>query len=183
MAKKAQGRKKAAQPTRFRVAQKSRRPKKAKQRQSLGTCFAMMPFSDPFDLYYETIYIPAIQTAGLDPIRADDLFRPSVIVSDLWNMIQSAKVLVAELTTKNANVFYELGLAHAIGKPVVLVSETMADVPFDLQQLRVLLYSKNDPGWGDKLQDAIASSIRESLQAPIEAVPNIFRKKVESQAP
>jgi len=104
-----------------------------------GKCFVMMPFKTPFDIYYTTIFKPAIKAANLEPIRADDLFRPSVIVSDLWNMVQNAHVLLAELTTKNANVFYELGLAHAIGKPVVLVSETMDDVPFDLQQLRVIL--------------------------------------------
>ena len=121
--------------------------------------------------------------ANLDPVRADDLFRPSVIVSDLWQMIQQAKILLAELTTKNANVFYELGLAHAIGKPIILVSETMDDVPFDLQQLRVLLYDKNDPNWGDKLSHAITKAITETIDNPIEAVPSIFRKTVPSQAP
>lgn len=143
----------------------------------------MMPFSDPFDVYYDRLYRPAIEDAGLQPVRADDLFRPSVIVSDLWNMVQEANVLLAELTTKNANVFYELGLAHAIGKPVILVSETMNDVPFDLQQLRVLMYNKDDPAWGDKLGADITAALRETLAEPVEAVPNIFRKIVESQAP
>ncbi|GAI30350.1 unnamed protein product [marine sediment metagenome] len=121
--------------------------------------------------------------ANLKPVRADDLFRPSVIVADLWQMIQDCKVLVAELTTKNANVFYELGLAHAIGKPVILVSEKMDDVPFDLQQLRVLLYDKDDPAWGEKLSKSITNALKETLSEPIEAVPGIFRKKVKSQAP
>ncbi|MBN1490785.1 MAG: hypothetical protein JXA69_12780 [Phycisphaerae bacterium] len=150
---------------------------------SHGTCFVMMPFKDPFNIYYDAIFKPAINKANLDPVRADDLFRPSVIVSDLWQMIQRAKLLLAELTTKNANVFYELGLAHAIGKPVILVSETMDDVPFDLQQLRVLLYNKNDPVWGEKLSIAITNSIIETLGNPVEAVPSIFRKTVASQAP
>ncbi|MEK0371228.1 MAG: hypothetical protein QQN55_08765, partial [Nitrosopumilus sp.] len=119
----------------------------------------------------------------VEPIRADDLFRPSVIVSDLWDMIQRADILLAELTTKNPNVFYELGLAHAISKPVILVSETMDDVPFDLQQLRVILYDKNDPVWGEELGKNITASIKETLDSPIQAVPSIFRKKVKSQAP
>lgn len=151
--------------------------------ESLGTCFVMMPFKDPFGVYYQSIFKPAIIKANLDPFRADDLFRPSVIVSDLWQMIQKAKILLAELTTKNANVFYELGLAHAIGKPIVLVSETMEDVPFDLQQLRVLLYDKDDPAWGQKLSDSITKAINETIANPIEAVPSIFRKTVPSQAP
>ena len=155
----------------------------APKTESKGTCFVMMPFKDPFDVYYDAIFKPAVIKAKLDPVRADDLFRPSVIVSDLWQMIQDAKLLLAELTTKNANVFYELGLAHAIGKPVVLVSETMGDVPFDLQQLRILLYDKNDPAWGEKLSDGITKAIAETLKSPVEAVPSIFRKVVASQAP
>ncbi len=147
------------------------------------TCFVMMPFKSPFDVYYTSIYKPAIKNSKLVAVRADDLFRPSAIVSDLWQMIQDAKVILAELTTKNANVFYELGLSHAVGKPVILVSETMDDVPFDLQQLRVLLYDKDDPNWGDKLKADITSSINETLVSPVEAVPSIFRKKLKSQAP
>lgn len=174
------------------AAKKSATRKKTRKRsakdsvpkaESKGTCFVMMPFKDPFDVYYEAIFKPAIIRAKLDPVRADDLFRPSVIVSDLWQMIQDAKLLLAELTTKNANVFYELGLAHALGKPVVLVSETMDDVPFDLQQLRILLYDKDDPAWGDKLSAGITKAINETLKSPIEAVPSIFRKVVASQAP
>ena len=148
-----------------------------------GTCFVMMPFREPFETYYDGIFEPAIIKANLDPIRPVDLFRPSGIVSDLWQMIQDAKVLLAELTTKNANVFYELGLAHAIGKPVILVCESMDDVPFDLQQLRVLLYDKNNPTWGSKLTVQITSAITETLDSPIEAVPIVFRKIVASQAP
>lgn len=162
---------------------KKRRTKKKVAKKTKGECFVMMPFKSPFDVYYESIFKPAIRATELEPIRADDLFRPSVIVSDLWDMIQRAKVLLAELTTKNPNVFYELGLAHAIGKPVILVSETMDDVPFDLQQLRVILYDRIDPVWGEKLGKNITASINETLDSPIEAVPNIFRKKVKSQAP
>ena len=157
--------------------------KQPQAEQPKDSCFVLMPFSDPFNVYYNQLFRPAVERSGLKPVRADDLFRPSAIVSDLWGMIQEAKVLLAELTTKNANIFYELGLAHAIGKPVVLVSETMGDVPFDLQQLRVLLYDKNDPDWGPKLARNITSAIKETLAAPVEAVPNIFRKKVESQGP
>lgn len=151
--------------------------------QTQGTCFVMMPFKDPFGGYYDTVFKPAITKAKLAPVRADDLFRPGVIVSDLWQMIQEAKILLAELTTKNANVFYELGLAHAIGKPVILVCENLDDVPFDLQQLRILIYDKNNPEWGKELSEKITRAIAETLDKPIEAVPSVFRKKVPSQAP
>ena len=157
--------------------------KKAVEKEASDTCFVMMPFGDPFDLYYERVYRPAIEAAGLESVRADDLFRPSAIVADLWKMIQESTVLLAELTTKNATVFYELGLAHAIGKPVVLISETMADVPFDLQQLRVISYNQADPKWGDKLTGKVTAALTETLATPVEAVPMIFRTPVQSQGP
>jgi hypothetical protein len=69
---------------------------------------------------------------------------------------RSACSVVAELTTKNPNVFYELGLAHALEKPVVLVSSNEGDVPFDLKHIRVIYYDLTDPFWGQKLLDKIA---------------------------
>ena len=97
-------------------------------------------------------------------------------------MIQDATVLLAELTTTNANVFYELGVAHEKGKPVVLVSETMDSVPFDLRQLRVILYDKDDPSWGNKLRQSIERALVETLSSPIESVPAMFRKPVKSRS-
>ncbi len=148
-----------------------------------GTCFVMMPFRSPFELYYQEIIKPAIEAQGLRPVRGDSLFRPSPIMGDIWEMVQEAAILVAELTGKNPNVFYELGLAHALGKPVVMISETVDDVPFDLRALRVLIYGKDDPSWGRKLQEAIEASLEESQAEPVKAVPSMFRKIVASQAP
>lgn len=142
-----------------------------------------MPFKEPFDTYFSAIIKPAITSLRLVAQRGDSLFRPSPIMGDIWEMIQNTKVLLAELTGKNANVFYELGLAHAIGKPVVLLSETIDDVPFDLQPLRVILYDKDDPAWGLRLRSALGASLSETLADPTNAVPPMFRKKVKSQAP
>ena len=163
------------------VKKKTTRKKVAKK--PVGTCFVLMPFKEPFESYYSSIIEPAIKVARLDPQRGDSLFRPSPIMGDIWKMIQDTEVVVAELTTRSANVFYELGLAHAIGKPVVLLSETMEDVPFDLQPLRVILYHKTNPEWGKKLRSDIANALTETLREPVAAVPPMFRKKVKSQAP
>lgn len=81
------------------------------------TCFTIMPFGGWFDDYYESIYCPAIEAAGLKPCRADDLYRPSTIVTDIWSYTQTAKLVLADLSGKNPNVFYELGLAHALPSP------------------------------------------------------------------
>ncbi len=84
--------------------------------------------------------------------------------------IAHAKVLVAELTSRNPNVFYELGLAHALKKPVVLVSSNEADVPFDLQHIRVIYYDMSDPFWGNKLLEKVAENILSALRNPAEAI-------------
>ena len=91
-------------------------------------------------------------------------------MDQIWQGITSAKVLVAELTTKNPNVFYELGLAHALKKPVVLVSSNDKDVPFDLHHIRVIYYDVTDPFWGAKLLDKVAENILSAIQNPEEAV-------------
>jgi hypothetical protein len=133
-----------------------------------------MPFGGWFDRYYELIFKPAIEDARLTPKRADDLYRPGTIVNDIWSLTNSAKVLLADLTGRNPNVFYELGLAHALAKPVILVTESIEQVPFDLRSIRLLDYDKNDPGWGDRLRSRITKSILEVLEAPLEAVLPTF---------
>ena len=84
------------------------------------------------------------------------------------------KLILADLSGKNPNVFYELGLAHALAKPAILVVESMGDVPFDLRALRVLQYDKNDPNWGAILHDKIVRSIGEVLAEPAQSVPTAF---------
>ena len=135
------------------------------------TCFVMMPFASPLGDYYELIYEPAIKKAGLKPVRADDdIFGTGKIMDQVWSGITNAKVLVAELTSRNPNVFYELGLAHALQKPVVLVSSNEEDVPFDLHHIRVIYYDQNDPFWGQKLITKVAENILSAIKNPEEAV-------------
>ena len=135
------------------------------------SCFVMQPFAAPLGAYYEQIYKPAIEKAGLKPVRADaDIFGTGKIMDQVWIGISSAAVLVAELTSRNPNVFYELGLAHASKKPVVLVSSKEEDVPFDLQHIRVIYYDVTDPFWGKKLIEKVAENILSAINNPEEAV-------------
>ena len=88
----------------------------------------------------------------MQPVRADaEIFGTGKIIDQVWGGINAAKVLVAELTIRNTNVFYELGLAHALNKPVVLISSNEPDVPFDLQHIRVIYYDVTDPFWEPSL--------------------------------
>jgi hypothetical protein len=135
------------------------------------SCFVMMPFADPIGGYYKLVYEVAISKAGLRPVRADDeIFATGKIIDQVWEGITKARVLVAELTGRNPNVFYELGLAHALNKPVVLVSSNQTDVPFDLKHIRVIYYDMSDPFWGDKLISKVAENIVSALKNPGEAL-------------
>jgi nucleoside 2-deoxyribosyltransferase len=131
----------------------------------------MQPFAAPLGEYYDKIHKPAIEKAGLRPVRADaEIFATGKIMDQVWHGINAAKVLVAELTMRNPNVFYELGLAHALKKPVVLVSAKEEDVPFDLQHIRVIYYDVTDPFWGNKLIEKVAENILSAIQNPEEAI-------------
>ena len=135
------------------------------------TCFVMQPFVPPHGDYYEKIFKPAIEKTKLQPVRADaEIFGTGKIIDQVWRGINAAKVLVAELSTRNPNVFYELGLAHALNKPVVLVSSNEADVPFDLHHIRVIYYDVTDPFWGAKLIEKVAENILSALTNPEEAI-------------
>ena len=137
-------------------------------------CFVIMPFGGYFDSYYSNIYRPAIEAVGLRAKRADDLCRPSTIVQDIWTYTKEAKLVLADLTDKNPNVFYELGLAHALAKPAILITNSMADVPFDLRALRVIEYDKKYPNWGQSLKEKIENSIKETIESPISSVLPAF---------
>jgi hypothetical protein len=135
------------------------------------SCFVLMPFGAPVGDYYAQIYEPAIKKAGMRPVRPDaDIFGTGKIIDQIWEGINASKVLVAELTSRNPNVFYELGLAHALDKPVVLISSNEDDVPFDLKHIRVIYYNVSDPFWGQKLIEKVAENILSALSNPEEAV-------------
>lgn len=87
------------------------------------------------------------------------------------------------MTDRNPNVFYELGLAHAISKPVILISKSIDDVPFDLRSIRVLVYDKDHPDWGNKLRLSLTKAIKEVLQNPTSAIPTTFKVAVKPVVP
>jgi hypothetical protein len=150
--------------------------KKEDARQFLDTCFMMMPFGHWNDIYYKEIYAPAIKDAGFEPIRGDGIFTSGSVVEQIWDEIVKAKVLLADLTGKNPNVFYELGLSHAISKPVVFTAGIIDDVPFDLRHLRVIIYDVRDPAWSTKLKGSITAYLKSAKSEPQKSIPQPFRK-------
>lgn len=163
------------------TATKKKQTKKKAPATPPKNCFVIMPFGGWEDDYYTRIYLAAIESAGLKPHRADDLFRPSTIINDIWEFTKNADIILAVLTGRNPNVLYELGLAHAIGKPAILVTETMDDVPFDLRSLRIIEYDKNVPDWGDALKNSIEQSIKEVVKSPLKSVLPTFLEIDETQ--
>jgi len=122
-------------------------------------CFVLMPFDKTFRRVYKEAIKPAVRKVGLKCRRADDIFGVRPIVQDIWEHINRAKVVVADLTDRNPNVFYEVGLSHALAKRVVLLAQKPQDVPFDIKHIRYVLY-KNDTSGRGKLLKALSKTIR-----------------------
>jgi hypothetical protein len=101
-----------------------------------------------------------------EPVRADELFSTGSVMEQIWEQISKARVLRADLTDTNPNVFYELDLAHAARKPVVFTSANIEDVPFDLRHLRVIVYEFREPDWSIKLTKFITEYLRNTIKDP-----------------
>ena len=153
--------------------------KEPRSREFLDTCFVMMPFGAWFDRYYQEIYVPAIKDAGFEPVRADELFTTGSVVEQIWEQIEKAKLLLADLSGKNPNVFYELGLAHAAKQPVIFTAAQVDDVPFDLRHLRVIIYDVREPEWASMLRKSVSDYLRNAAKEPEKSIPHPFRRMVE----
>lgn len=108
----------------------------------------MMPFSAEFNPVYTALQ-QAVTAIGLSCIRADDIWEHHAVIQDVVNIIARAKVVICDCSGKNPNVFYEAGIAHAIGKEVILITQSEQDIPFDLRHLRYIRYLPNGEGLGN----------------------------------
>lgn len=119
---------------------------------------AMMPMSRDFSGTYAAIQ-RACKGAGLRCLRADDIWDESVIVQDIFNLVFQSQIVIVDFSGRNANVMYETGIAHTLGKHVVPISQALDDVPFDLRHHRVLRYLNNAQGLRE-LERKLASRLR-----------------------
>jgi hypothetical protein len=106
--------------------------------------FIVMQFSEPYDSLWVEVIRPIAEKVGFEAYRADDVFHPGVVLQDIVRGIRGSDVVIAEVTPKNPNVFYELGFAHALGKPTILLAEQPTDatasLPFDISGFRCIFY-------------------------------------------
>lgn len=108
--------------------------------------FVVMPFQDSLKPVWEDHIKNAARALGLTVTRADDFFTTHSVMSDVWTAICQSRAIIADCTGRNPNVFYEIGLAHAIGKSVVLITQNSDDVPFDVRYLRYIQYEYTPRG-------------------------------------
>lgn len=105
----------------------------------------------PFDAGFAPVY-GAIQEAGvacdLLTRRADEIWEAPGIIQDVVSLIDRARIVVCDLTGRNPNVFYEAGIAHTLGREVIIITQSEHDVPFDLRHLRHIRYLNNNEGLG-----------------------------------
>src|SRR3954471_3012686 len=120
-------------------------------------CFVLMPFGQKpdatgglvdFDAVYRELIQPAIDDAGLQPIRADEEMTGGIIHKPMFERLVLCEYAVADLTTANANVFYELGVRHAVRpwSTILLFAAGGTQLPFDVQPLRAIPYQLGPDG-------------------------------------
>lgn len=103
--------------------------------------FVLMPFSDDFqDIYKLGIKAVAFEK-GVIAERVDEQFYTESILERIYRQIDTADFIIADMTGRNPNVFYEVGYAHAKGKVCTLITKTADDIPFDLKHHRHLIYN------------------------------------------
>jgi len=130
----------------------------ASTRQYRCDIFMIMPFETEFEFVYSDHIMPVVHELTLDIKRGDDFFSREPIMRDIWSAIYASCLVIAECTGQNPNVFYELGIAHVLGKPAIMITQNITDIPFDLMHLRAICYDPSDRGMGifkKKLRRAI----------------------------
>ena len=105
-----------------------------------------MSFQPEFRAVYDVHIVSVASALNLIAKRADDFFGAHHIMTDVWEAINATRVLIADCTGRNPNVFYEIGVAHTLGRTVILITQSKDDVPFDLQSIRYILYENTSRG-------------------------------------
>ncbi|MBA2858653.1 hypothetical protein HNP93_001354 [Methanococcus maripaludis] len=126
--------------------------------------FILSPFSEPFNKICKDYIKPIVESfENMRGIRADDIYNNEPIIEDIWKSINESRIIIAELTGRNPNVFYELGIAHALGKEVILLTQNENDVPFDIKHIKYIIYENSVEGV-KKLENDLKQTIKTILK-------------------
>jgi hypothetical protein len=124
--------------------------------------FVLMPFSADFKDTYELVIKPVAEEVGAYAERVDEQIFSGSVLERIYHQISGADIVVAEMSGRNANVFYEVGYAHALGKTTVLLTKNADDIPFDLKHYSHIVYS----GSLVTARDELTRVLRFHLQNP-----------------
>jgi nucleoside 2-deoxyribosyltransferase len=134
----------------------------------MATCFVIQPFdAGKFDKRFDDVFAPAIEAAGLEPYRVDQDPSVEIPIDAIEQGIAAANVCLADITTDNPNVWYELGYAFASGRPVVMVcsdERTGRKYPFDIQHRTIIPYLSDSTQDFEKLKQQITAKIEALAQ-------------------
>jgi hypothetical protein len=134
----------------------------------MASCFVIQPFdSGKYDKRFEDVYSPAIVAAGLEPYRVDRDTGVDIPIDSIEDGIRTATVCLADITTDNPNVWYELGFAFATKCPVIMVcSDERKDghYPFDIRHRAIISYKSDSPRDFDALKESITNRIKALLK-------------------
>ncbi|MFC1717309.1 hypothetical protein ACFL6S_26860 [Candidatus Poribacteria bacterium] len=154
------------------MAQQKKAQEKRTQQEEPKTCFVICPIGDDgspdrkrSDEVLKFIIAPAIGQRGYGPpVRADEISEPGNITRQVIQRVTEADLVIADLTTHNPNVFYELAIRHAIGKPVITIMENGEKIPFDVAQDRVIFFDSTDLTSVEKCKQGIIDQL-ESIES------------------
>lgn len=118
----------------------------------------MMPFAANFNDVYASIR-QAADEMGFICQRVDDIWENHSIIQDVVALIDRSRIVICDCSTRNANVFYEAGIAHTLGREVILLTQSADDIPFDLRHLRYISYLNNGEG-----RQALVARIKDRIQ-------------------
>jgi hypothetical protein len=104
--------------------------------------FILMPFDESSEWIYQDVLAPALDRAGFDALRADSVLDQQNILKDIVIGIRTSDLIIADISVLNPNVMYELGLAHGLERPTIMITQNLEVLPFDLRAYRVIPYSK-----------------------------------------
>ncbi len=126
--------------------------------------FVIMQFSTPYNELYSEVVRPVCKEFDVKAVRADDTYGPGIIIADVVRQIDEANFIIADITPENPNVYYEVGYAHARGKPTILIADRVTEkLPFDLSPFRTLFYENSIDG-KRKVEDGLRKHIRAILE-------------------
>jgi len=123
--------------------------------------FVIMQFSGPYNELYEEVIKAICEEFKFHAIRADEKYGPGIIIADIEKEIRESQIIIADISPLNANVYYELGFAHALRKEVILIAEKNTKLPFDISPFRTLFYENSISG---------KTQIEQELRKHIEAI-------------